>query len=206
MQSKVLLGNSLSQELYIQEFITKHSIPEYAITKLTEGVKIEDVHLLIRQYKVHVGISEKRVIIFAGTVTIPAQNALLKFLEELPTSDYVFFCVETEGLLLETIRSRCNILFLSGKKENPIIDTDEVYSALPILAQSITSSDEYYVLVKKIREVVLEVVKQKKYDKYYQLFPLLLYLNKQTQYIRENNVSPQFTVESAQYFDDVRVL
>jgi DNA polymerase III delta prime subunit len=209
MQSRILIGSASRYEAHIHTFILGNSIPEYAITRLSDSIKIEDIHLLIRKNKMHVGKGEKRLTIFTGIITIPAQNALLKYLEELPNSDYVFFCVESEGVLLETIRSRCNLVYLGLNNTDNTSETTtpkEFLNVLPVLAQNITNKESYYQFVTQLRATILEEILQKKHQVSTELIILLRNLNAQTQYVRENNVNPQFTIESAPYFRDVRFL
>lgn len=202
MQSKILVGSYATCEAYIEKYITAHNIPSFSITKLSETIKIEDIHKLIYQHRIHAGKSEQRLIVLYGEITIPAQNALLKFLEELPESDSVFFCVESEGLLLETIRSRCSIVQLIQEVHSTALVFDTTNMLMQQLiqkAQYIKTQQDYYLLVSELRSTLIYTVLTKKRADTQKLFLVLKELHMQTQFVRENNLNPQFTVEAIAY-------
>lgn len=58
----------------------------------------------------------------AEKLTLPAQNAFLKTLEEPPKDSLIILCCQNEDQLLPTIISRCQIIKLRSK---PQIDIDE---------------------------------------------------------------------------------
>lgn len=62
----------------------------------------------------------------AETLTVEAQNALLKTLEEPPARTIIFLEAENPDALLPTILSRCQIFRLKG---NPDVPTTDVLSA-----------------------------------------------------------------------------
>ncbi len=62
-------------------------------------------------------ISEaKYIIVSFGRATTEAQNALLKVVEESPGNSIFFFCVDSAGHLLPTLRSRCITLDTGNRK------------------------------------------------------------------------------------------
>jgi len=66
--------------------------------------------------------SEKKVYIIkeGQKMNIPAQNALLKFLEEPPASSVIFILTEKKESLLPTVVSRCRIISLSPSRPEEI--------------------------------------------------------------------------------------
>lgn len=56
------------------------------------------------------GQKKSVILLHADTLSIPAQNALLKTLEEPPADTLLILTAENENMLLETIRSRCQII------------------------------------------------------------------------------------------------
>ncbi len=63
--------------------------------------------------------------LFANQLTLPAQNALLKSLEEPPEHvTIILSCVAAESVL-ETIQSRCQVLSIASKKSLPITEVTE---------------------------------------------------------------------------------
>jgi DNA polymerase-3 subunit delta' len=65
--------------------------------------------------------AERKVYIVkdAGDMTVSAQNAFLKLLEEPPYYAAFLLCVENEASLLPTVRSRCTLLH-AGAEELPL--------------------------------------------------------------------------------------
>lgn len=70
----------------------------------------------------------KRIVLvnFGKGLSIEAQNALLKTLEELKSGNYIFISVPSQETLLTTITSRCQIIHPqksnSKKREKPLLD------------------------------------------------------------------------------------
>ncbi len=61
---------------------------------------------------------EKLLVLFAvNGITIEAQNALLKILEEPPLNTIIILAVENTDLILPTVLSRCKIIKLKDNKE-----------------------------------------------------------------------------------------
>lgn len=206
MQSVIVIGEPKSQDAYISQFILDHEVPSYAITKIEGVAKIDTVHQLVKASRLHTGQNEKRVIIFFDSPTIPAQNSLLKYLEELPESDYVFFLVKSPDLLLETICSRCRILRLedeglaTGIDQNhttvELLKKQDIGVSVLQIAQSINSPQEYEELLRLLRNEVVQKIIHDSADVKYEHIQLLKYLLEQNQYVQENNVNPKLTIES----------
>ena len=94
-----LLSKMLSDE---KPFILTHSPAEQSFT-------IEQVRDLQASLAYHFSGSEKREIVLthADQVTIPAQQALLKTLEEPPDNTRIWLVTSNPAALLDTVRSRC---------------------------------------------------------------------------------------------------
>lgn len=84
------------------------------------SLKIKDVHGMIEKASLKPIKSTMKAIILiqAELLTIPAQNALLKLLEEPPEHTILILETETPDALLPTIRSRCSIITLQERKES----------------------------------------------------------------------------------------
>ncbi len=91
---------------------------------------------------------DRRVVILrhAHKLNVPAQNALLKVLEEPPR--YAFFILTSEqpGVVLETIRSRCTRYQLAPPQEAGSNQETWVPSITPFV-QALADADEYRMLV-----------------------------------------------------------
>ena len=202
----IILGSSKAQKDYISSLVTQYSIPAYGITTIEGVVKIEDVHRIVRASRVHIGKGEKRLTVFSGSLTIPAQNALLKYLEELSESDYVLFLVDSADTLLETIRSRCIIRTVDSKRSDKekkysdllqeLIAQADFNKSILQIASEISSAQDYTQFVIELRDVIVEKVIQNDKGILPNHVRLLQYISLQNQYVQENNVNPRFTVES----------
>lgn len=117
---------------------------EIALEKASEicsGQKISEVDRNKNSFEKTVGISDiknikqriylkplrskdKAVIISAPQgLTIEAQNALLKILEEPPENTFIFLLVASKNDLLPTVLSRCKVIEL---KQNTKVSDDEI--------------------------------------------------------------------------------
>lgn len=110
MNSFILEGDKNQQDLYIEKFIADKKIPSYFV-QTYESFKIADARALqkILSAKLPEG-AFRLVVVFSPTVE--AQNAILKTIEELSSSNYVFFCVSSKDELLSTIVSRSSMVQL----------------------------------------------------------------------------------------------
>lgn len=107
-------------ELYISSVITKTDeivrINEHSNTsKTSTGIYIDDVRNLqemVRTAKQNV----RTIVVFddAAKLTVQAQNALLKLLEEPREGLYFILCTVSPMQLLKTVRSRCQIVTLQA--------------------------------------------------------------------------------------------
>lgn len=75
------------------------------------SISIDQVHLLQQELSLQVSAREKRTIIIepAEALTLPAQQALLKTLEEPPKHTQIILVTDTPYMLLPTILSRCRV-------------------------------------------------------------------------------------------------
>jgi len=83
----------------------------------------------------------------AGLMTIPAQNALLKMLEEPPAKTSFYLTCTTPSTLLPTIRSRCQTTYI-GSHDLPslVYDLSELKSVM-----AMTPGDRLAAIVKRDR-------------------------------------------------------
>ncbi|MBP7842956.1 hypothetical protein KA017_03045 [Candidatus Woesebacteria bacterium] len=91
------------------------------INQTTESIKIQTVREIKEQLAFSAYQAEKTRYFFfldAQLLTIPAQNALLKSTEEPPAKTQLIFVTPTPEKLLETIRSRCQIIQLTDPTHN----------------------------------------------------------------------------------------
>lgn len=78
-------------------------------------ITIEMAHLLVESLSKHasrVGATRMVIIESAERMTIPAQNALLKVIEEPPANTIFMVLVTNTGGVLPTIQSRCQTIYI----------------------------------------------------------------------------------------------
>lgn len=87
--------------------------------KQKKEIQVEQIRFVVSSAPVMPNEAEKKVYIVrsAGAMNSAAQNAFLKLLEEPPWFDAFILITENAQLLLETVRSRCVTINLSGEDE-----------------------------------------------------------------------------------------
>lgn len=128
MNSFILVSKSMDkQQSYLKSFAKKNKISQFDQNFINEegSIGIELVRklqttLFLKPYK-----SEFKMIIVqnAHNLTLEAQNALLKLLEEPPVFVYLFLCAVNEQTFLPTIISRCQII--NFEEEEKILPEEE---------------------------------------------------------------------------------
>lgn len=115
---KLILNGDLNRE-YVD-------IINYKPIKTSFGV--DDVRDIIDEVNKKPFEGDKKVIIIhqGNKLTIQAQNALLKTIEEPPTEVYIIILCESLELILDTIKSRCEIYKLTP------LTKDELYKYIAI--------------------------------------------------------------------------
>lgn len=110
MGSTILVGSQNGQEKAISEYIKKYSVKNYNVVHFSDKITISNAreikHLLSR------AASGVRMIILHDDITVEAQNALLKTLEELSDEAIILFAVNSSDKLIPTIISRSQIIRL----------------------------------------------------------------------------------------------
>jgi DNA polymerase III delta prime subunit len=123
MTSFILIAQSKEKrKQYITEFLQKNNIDQFDLTiiekdestKNLQSLGIQDVKNLQKKLYLKPLKSTQKVVTLddAQLLTIEAQNALLKMLEEPPEHTFIFLGSTTTETLLSTIISRCKIIEL----------------------------------------------------------------------------------------------
>ena len=137
MESFIVVSKQLKErQIYINTVCQKENIDLLDITTLISdsGIGIKDIRIFQKslQLKPFKSLKKIAVVEHAHTITIPAQNALLKTLEEPPANTLIFLSTETTNALLPTILSRCSLIVLTTlEKEKPPKQSDEFLELLP---------------------------------------------------------------------------
>lgn len=104
---------------YMIEACKKNQIDKFDVNILTfpKAIGIEDIRNFQRQLYLKPIKSKTKAIILDvyNGVTIQAQNALLKVLEEPPANTIIYIAIQNKNLLLPTVLSRCKIIELNEK-------------------------------------------------------------------------------------------
>lgn len=101
--------------------IVQELLPLRAILFIREDFKIEDAkEVIVEAYKAEE--SRKTLILGAKSFTVPAQNALLKILEEPPANIVFILLAPNKSTFLPTVRSRLSLHSEKEFKEHLAID------------------------------------------------------------------------------------
>ncbi len=103
----------------------------------SESLTIEAVRLLQQQLSYR-AVGELQLVICPGidSASLPAQQALLKLLEEPPTATQIILTASGLGTVLTTIQSRCNVSYLD--QIPPTNNHDTQHQELDMLYQQLT--------------------------------------------------------------------
>lgn len=167
--------------------------PDIIVIKSDKSIGIDTVRELKeklslkayrRQFKLAIVLQSERL-------TIPAQNAILKTLEEPTQNTFLFLHTTNSLLLLPTIRSRCQIIELMDKSrqkkmaepiKNPLLGNPKMKIGQKIAAaKSIGSKDEALLLLNDLQSSSLENLRQDT-----QLFKLIQNIEEAKSAIKSN--------------------
>jgi len=111
-QGKQTLANALASKMR-------------ALVYIPEDMKVDAVRAIVAD-SVTLHTPKFYLLADAGTMTVQAQNALLKLAEEPPKNAYIILTVEQADELLSTIQSRALIIRLEGYSEADMLEfTDD---------------------------------------------------------------------------------
>jgi len=116
MNSILLIGDKRLTDDYLERYQIENLFSPFEIEYIDEIIKIEDARNIKKSlnYKT----PTKKLIVFRGTLTIEAQNALLKNIEEANENIYFIFVSVNEDYLLPTVRSRCSVVRVGFETTN----------------------------------------------------------------------------------------
>jgi hypothetical protein len=113
MQCLIIVGKKEDTDEYISKFIQEKNIPAYFVYRFGDLLKISDVRLLKKNLSLAIPKNLYRLFVLPEHITIDAQNALLKTIEELGDETFIFFPTNTSETLLPTILSRSKVVWVS---------------------------------------------------------------------------------------------
>ncbi len=126
MMHSVLIINSIPQKRYeeglklAESFLGKTALnhPDFFLLEDQSSIKISHVRELQHQLSLKPYAAPFKVALIneADKLTLPAQHALLKTLEEPPASSIIILTAPNKEVLLPTIVSRCQIISIIAAK------------------------------------------------------------------------------------------
>ncbi|GFZ32909.1 DNA polymerase III subunit delta' [Clostridium zeae] len=171
------IGKSILAKRFAAKIMKKDDFKEYIdivnykTTKNSFGV--DEVREIITETNKRPYEGDKKVIIIyeGNKLTVQAQNALLKTIEEPPFGVYIIILCESAELILDTIKSRCQVHKLFPLKESEIklfieekysnIDEDKK-STLISFSEGIPGKVERFIedsSFEELRNIVLDLLK-----------------------------------------------
>lgn len=111
MASFLIIGEKNKCDEYIDSFIKNKSFKDYEVENYEDKILIDSTKKIVKSLSFK--ITGKKLILLRGEITIEAQNALLKNIEELSENCTIFICVDSKDKVLSTIQSRCFLVNLS---------------------------------------------------------------------------------------------
>ena len=146
MNSFILINKALQKrQEYLATFSSKNTISAFDQTIIAEegSIGIDIVRkmqqtLLLKPYK---GKYKSIILENAQNLTLEAQNAMLKLLEEPPSYVYIFLSATTMQNFLPTILSRCQVIQLSeeDKKSLTSEEIQQLSQQIDIMLSGTTS-------------------------------------------------------------------
>lgn len=176
------IGKSILARIFALKILNKEKdidyvdIVNYRPSKASMGV--DEVREIIEEVSKRPYEGNKKVIIIheGSKLTIQAQNALLKTIEEPPQGVYIILLAESLETLLETIKSRCQVYKLTplnNKQIEKYINTLGNYSeeeikaslaygeGIPGKAERLLNDDN----LSELREIIVKLLKDINYAK-----------------------------------------
>lgn len=192
------------EEKLAEEIVKENKISKFDVHTLTseKAIGIPDIRNLQKDIFLKPGFSEKKIIIIEGfnQITVDAQNAFLKTLEEPPQNTIILILVNSLDFILPTILSRCNLINLTKERKNTE-DTD-TYSKL---FESLLENKENPLIIAqdygKNKESALKLLEnliiltEKNLSSNHQISKTLKNLQETYSTIKSTNVNPRFALE-----------
>ncbi len=206
MQSVIILGTTEKTREKANQILSEYKISNFdaSVFSSDKAIGIPEVRLLQKNIFLKPFASEKKAVVlecFCG-VTVDAQNAFLKVLEEPPTDTIIMLLATSLDFILPTVLSRCNLIDLTSRiqqlpkqrKENLELLESLVFSAEnPLLiAQNYGKSKES--ALKILEELITAAEEKMQTD--HSLAKTLKELQKTYTIIKSTNVNVRFALEN----------
>lgn len=207
--SKKSLADEKITELYNQYQIT---LFDRTIIDIPTTIGIEEIRLIQQKiyFKPLQGQQKAIVIYNAHTLTIEAQNAFLKTLEEPPPYTYIIMVANTTEVFLPTILSRCSIIAIEEEKESLTEkETSDIQNTFVKITENDIGQKLFYAqtigekqenalvwLGKAIQFSRLQLLDDEDSQNQFYYLSLLEQLQETYKIIKTTNVNPRFALEN----------
>lgn len=148
MQPILIIGTFEKNRIHkVEEIVGKkisklENNPDFFLLEAAEtSIGIEDVRSLQKYISLKPYQEDKKIVLIkeAQNLTVEAQNALLKTLEEPPETVHIILTVRDSGELIPTIISRCHVIDL-GSQKSPAASEEDEKNLLELLQKIISST------------------------------------------------------------------
>lgn len=202
------------QEDYTLKICTLRKINSFDISIIQKegSIGIEDIRNLKEKIFLKPLKSQTKAVIIKidENITVEAQNALLKILEEPPDNTIIILTIEKSDLLLPTILSRCKVIELQTiSKSQPRFDqgqllilTEGTLGKKLKLAQDIAKTKEEAItwletMIIMIRQELTNLISSKTYyNDTYHYSEKIRALSSALKILKTTNINPRFALEN----------
>lgn len=170
------IGKSIVADIFVSKILKKELGKEnvdaihYRNKKASIGVS--EVREIIEEVNKRPYEGDKKVIVIydAEKLTIQAQNALLKTIEEPPSGVYILLLTTNLEVILDTIKSRCQIYKLTPLNKKEMIDfinlnyevNEEMLSSLLAYSEGIPGRTEKFLKdseLQSLRNLIIDMLR-----------------------------------------------
>lgn len=169
---KSVIGKSLAFSILGKEKEALVDIYEFRVQNNKKSIGVDEIRSLIIEVNKKPYEGDKKVIIIyqGDKMTEQAQNAFLKTIEEPPKGVYIIVLCENGELVLDTIKSRCQIYKLNRLKDKEMLlfirrkypeFSDKDIKAVVAVSDGIPGRAEKFIeddKLKEIRNCTLEIL------------------------------------------------
>lgn len=220
----VIAKDKQKRDQYLADFFKQHEIDTFDITVLnletsakqnTQSLGIEDIKQIQKKIFLKPIKSKVKAIVIdeAELLTIEAQNALLKILEEPPNHTLIILATNTKETLLPTIISRCQVIQLEETEiklsAKETLELENFLATLPTwgigerLKKAETLAKDKQKTIEWIEKLILVLRKQliantsnQKSSTLHSQLSILKSLQSLHTLLKTTNVNPRFALEN----------
>lgn len=114
----VVGGEKVHAQAHVQDLLKEHNIQD-VITSEHVTFSVDDARTL-KSWQSLTPTQSRAYVCLTEFITLDAQHALLKTLEEPAEDTHIFLCVKNPDVLLETLHSRVQLITPGGEKEETL--------------------------------------------------------------------------------------